>query len=138
MIPPPPPTSRRCCSIGDALVQPFEPEIADGEVSLIYFDGELSHAVRKTPDPADWRVQVQFGGVNAMHDPRDAELAAGAAALRALPAPPLYARVDLVGAGRPRVMEVELIEPQLFLALASGAVQRYTDTLLARLATVVA
>ena len=113
---------------GDALVQPFLPEIADGEVSLIYFGGELSHAVRKTPDPSDWRVQVQYGGANTVHAPRPAELAAGEAALRALPAPPLYARVDLVGADHPRVMEVELIEPQLFLALAPGAVTRYTET----------
>ena len=118
---------------GDALVQPFLPEIADGEVSLIYFGGELSHAVRKTPDPSDWRVQVQYGGVNTVHTPEPAELAAADAALRALPALPLYARVDLVGADRPRVMEVELIEPQLFLALAPGAVTRYTEAVLARL-----
>ncbi|HET9102788.1 MAG TPA: Cof-type HAD-IIB family hydrolase [Solirubrobacteraceae bacterium] len=123
---------------GDALVQPFLPEIAAGEVSLIYVGGELSHAVRKTPHPSDWRVQAQYGGVATVHTPRPAELAAGEAVLGALAARPLYARVDLVGTDRPRVMEVELIEPQLFLALVPGAVARYADAVLARLRAVTA
>ena len=119
---------------GEALVQPFEAEIARGETSLVYLGGELSHAIRKTPADHDWRVQVQYGGVNAAHIPTDAELAAGAAALAALPVAPLYARIDLVGAGRPRLMEAELIEPQLFLPYAPGAAERYAAVLLARLA----
>lgn len=123
---------------GDALVQPFEPAIAAGEVSLIYFGGKFSHAVRKTPDPADWRVQVHHGGVNTLHQANDQELAAGAAALTALPAAPLYARIDLVGAGAPKVMEAELVEPELFLGLAPQAAGRYANALCARLTTAVA
>lgn len=118
---------------GEALVQPFEAEIARGETSLIYLGGELSHAVRKTPADHDWRVQVQYGGVNDVHIPTEAERAVGAAALAALPAAPLYARIDLVGVRQPRLMEAELIEPQLFLPYAPGAAERYAAVLLARL-----
>ncbi|MDQ2895920.1 MAG: hypothetical protein M3Y09_09790 [Actinomycetota bacterium] len=57
----------------------------------------------------------------------------GATALAALPAAPLYARIDLVGAAAPKVMEAELIEPELFLGLAPGAARRYADALCARL-----
>ena len=48
----------RLLARGDALVQPFEPAIAAGEVSLVYFGGEFSHAVRKTPDRTDWRGSI--------------------------------------------------------------------------------
>jgi len=44
------------------LIQPFLPEIAEGELSLLFFDGVFSHAVRKRPKPGDYRVQFQFGG----------------------------------------------------------------------------
>ena len=118
---------------GEALVQPFEREIADGETALVYLGGAFSHAIRKTPAGHDWRVQVQYGGINAAHVPTEAELAVGAAALAALPVAPLYARIDLVGAQRPRLMEAELIEPQLFLPYAPGAAERYAEVLLARL-----
>lgn len=124
----------RLLTRGDALIQPYEPAIAGGEVSLIYFGGEYSHAVRKTPDRADWRVQVHHGGVNMPYEPRDEELAVGASVLAALPAPPLYARIDLVGGRAPKLMEAELIEPELFLGLAPRAAGRYASVLCARLA----
>jgi Cof subfamily protein (haloacid dehalogenase superfamily) len=118
---------------GEALVQPFLPEVGGGEVSLVYLQGEFSHAVRKTPGAGDYRVQAQFGGTVAVHQPVRAELALGAVALSALPAAPLYARIDMVGDDEPRVMEAELIEPELFLPLVPGAAQRYAQCLAARL-----
>ncbi len=73
------------------------------------------------------------GGINTLHEATGEELAVGATALAALPAAPLYARIDLVGAAAPKVMEAELVEPELFLGLAPGAARRYADALCARL-----
>ncbi|QMW24362.1 ATP-grasp domain-containing protein [Sandaracinobacteroides saxicola] len=117
---------------GDALVQPFVADVAAGEVSLLYFDGVFSHAVRKVPADGDYRVQVQYGGVVERHAPSPAELALGAAALAACPLAPLYARVDMVGA-TPLLMELEVIEPELFLFEDEGAAERLADAIVRRL-----
>jgi glutathione synthase/RimK-type ligase-like ATP-grasp enzyme len=101
---------------GDALIQPFEPGVAEGEVSLMYFGGDYSHAVRKIPADGDYRVQVFYGGLVEPHVAADAERQVAEAALAAVPAELAYARVDLVPTSRgPVLMELELIEPQLFL-----------------------
>lgn len=109
------------------LVQPYLPAIAeDGEYSLFYFDGHYSHAISKHPAEGDFRVQEQFGGIERGIDaPADAKLlaeAALAATDRLLGCGSLtYARVDMVrdGAGTFRLMELELIEPSLFLHFAA-------------------
>lgn len=108
---------------GDALgerrlVQPLMPGIlTDGEFSLFFFDGKFSHAIVKRPASGDFRVQEQFGGRESDWDATPEALTLAAAALAAAPAPPVYARVDMVGdaAGMLRIMELELIEPSLFL-----------------------
>lgn len=117
---------------GDALVQPFLPEIAAGERSIIFLDGKYSHAVLKTPESGEFRVQEQFGGTNRPHDATPGELDVAAKALAVVPTtePLLYARVDLVGdGGAPVVMELELIEPELFLPQAPGSAQRLASAL---------
>ena len=105
----------------EMLIQPMMPAIADeGEFSLFYFAGSLSHAILKRPAAGDFRVQEQYGGQEvSVEAPETARTLAGAA-LAAAPAPPLYARVDMVrdGQGAFRLMELELIEPSLFLAHA--------------------
>jgi glutathione synthase/RimK-type ligase-like ATP-grasp enzyme len=119
---------------GDVLIQPFAPTIAEGEVSLVYFGREYSHAVRKVPASGDFRVQVFHGGENRPHLATPAELAAGQLALAAVDGDVAYARVDLVESDRgPVLMELELIEPQLFLE-QDGAADRYA----AHLCTVLA
>jgi glutathione synthase/RimK-type ligase-like ATP-grasp enzyme len=101
---------------GDALIQPFEPGVAEGEVSLMYFGGDYSHAVRKIPADGDYRVQVFYGGLVEPHVASDVERQVAEVALAAVPAELAYARVDLVPTSRgPVLMELELIEPQLFL-----------------------
>lgn len=100
------------------LVQPLMPGIlAEGEYSLFFFAGKFSHAIVKRPASGDFRVQEQFGGRETPWDANEAAQALAAAALAAAPAPPVYARVDMVGdaAGRLHIMELELIEPSLFL-----------------------
>ncbi len=114
---------------GDALVQPMREEVlTEGEVSLVYFAGEFSHAVRKVPAPGDYRVHEYHGGRVLPHEPTGAQLAVGAAALAAAPGDTTYARVDLVRLADPAVMELELIEPELFLRHADAAA-RYAEVL---------
>ena len=109
------------------LVQPLlESVFEQGEVSAIVLDGELSHAARKVPVQGDYRVQPQYGGSLEPATLRDEERDVIGATLAALPVAALYARIDLVAddAGRPRVIEVELIEPGLFLRCGTGAAER--------------
>jgi glutathione synthase/RimK-type ligase-like ATP-grasp enzyme len=112
---------------GDALVQPYDPGIADGERSLVFLDGALSHAVVKVPGAGDFRVHEFYGGTTSRWEPTPAERGVARAALDRAPGPQplLYARVDLVGdPSAPRVMELELIEPFLFAVHAPGSLER--------------
>jgi len=100
------------------LVQPMMPGIlTEGEYSLFFFAGKFSHAIVKRPASGDFRVQEQFGGRETACEVSEAAQALAAAALAAAPAPPVYARVDMVGdaLGTLHIMELELIEPSLFL-----------------------
>jgi glutathione synthase/RimK-type ligase-like ATP-grasp enzyme len=100
------------------LVQPMMPGIlSDGEFSLFFFAGKFSHAIVKRPASGDFRVQEQFGGRESDWDASAEAQALAAAALAAAPAAPVYARVDMVGdaTGKLHIMELELIEPSLFL-----------------------
>lgn len=121
----------RLLSDGDVLVQPYVESIATaGEASLIFFGGIFSHAVRKTPKAGDYRVQDLYGGTVGAHRATNAEVDLGMRALAAAPAATAYARVDLVHeAGRPLIMELELIEPELFLAASTDAPLDYARTL---------
>ena len=103
------------------LVQPFLPEIlASGEMSLVYFGGRYSHAAIKTPKDGDYRVQPEFGGGEVPVDAPAAARTVAEAALAAAPGETAYARVDLVsdGQGGWLLMELELVEPDLFLRYA--------------------
>lgn len=116
---------RGLAAAGDVLVQPFVPGIFDGEVSLLYFGGRFSHAVRKVPRAGDFRCQDIHGGSAAAHRPLADELGLAEAALAAAPGAPVYARVDMLRLdGRPVLIELELIEPSLFLDTAPGSAHR--------------
>lgn len=115
----------------DLLVQPFLPAVVDeGEVSIVAIGGEPTHAVRKRAKPGDWRVQVNFGGTDERIALDDELLAVAARVLGTLDAPPAYARVDVARhAGRYHLMELELIEPELFFDHAPEAADRLADLL---------
>jgi Prokaryotic glutathione synthetase, ATP-grasp domain len=119
----------------DVLVQPFMPGVqSDGETSLIFFNGQLSHAVRKVPATGDFRVHQHYGGTVVAHAPSPAELVVAQAALAVAPEPTAYARIDMVpGSSGPVVMEAELIEPELFLGSDPEAPERYARCLAGRL-----
>src|SRR2546426_305816 len=119
---------------GDVMVQPFTPEVVEpGEWSIVFLGGRFSHAVLKRPAAGDYRVQWEFGGsATAMAAP-DTLLADAEAMMAAVPGDPLYARVDGVERdGRLILMELELIEPHLFLAWDAGATGRLAAALGAR------
>jgi glutathione synthase/RimK-type ligase-like ATP-grasp enzyme len=122
-------------SAGDALVQPLAAAVLDGgESSLIYFGGQFSHAIRKLPAAGDYRVQEHLGGRVIPHEPTDNEFAVAAATLAAAPAPTAYARVDLVQVcGSAAVMELEAIEPQLFLDHHPDAAARFATRIVSLL-----
>ena len=104
------------------LVQEFVPEIQSrGEISLVFLAGGYSHAVLKRPDTGDFRVQADFGGSLETTTPSGRAIAFGGAVLAAAARPWLYARVDLVETETgPVLMELELIEPDLFLTPAAA------------------
>ncbi len=115
------------------MAQPFLSAITtEGEYSLFYFNGEHSHTISKMPKTADFRVQEEHGGVITAVETNDALRAAGDAALRAIGAAPLYVRADFV---RPNdesgywLMELELIEPALYLRMDTEAPARFARAL---------
>jgi glutathione synthase/RimK-type ligase-like ATP-grasp enzyme len=113
------------------LVQPWIEKITDsGEWSLMFFDGVFSHAVSKVPLPGEFRVQPEFGGLIQRCDPPPGAIALGEAALAAAPEPATYARVDIVeanGGTGLQVIELELIEPALFLDRAPERAPRFAE-----------
>jgi glutathione synthase/RimK-type ligase-like ATP-grasp enzyme len=122
------------------LIQPFLPAIAgEGEYSLFYFAGQYSHAISKHPAEGDFRVQEQFGGdERGMEAPAEAK-ALAEAALAATDrlhggAPLTYARIDMLRGedGDFQLMELELIEPSLFLRFATDGGAMFADAIKAR------
>lgn len=100
------------------MIQPFLPSVAaEGEYSLLLFDGGFSHAVVKRPKAGDYRVQPHLGGREKACVPPDGAIELAQRALAAAPAETTYARVDLIRGrdGDLKVIELELIEPSLWL-----------------------
>jgi glutathione synthase/RimK-type ligase-like ATP-grasp enzyme len=125
----------RLVRAGDVIIQEFVDEvITDGEWSLMFFDRELSHAVKKAPKAGDFRVQQELGGSAATATPPPGVLDAARRALAAVDDDLLYARVDLVDRpGGAVLMELELIEPTLFFLLSEGSSARFAAAVRKRL-----
>ena len=109
---------------GASLVQPYLPSLElEGELSLVYFRGELARGPQaagrgRLPRPEGPRRPLRGRGRRRGLDRRGRGRVRACAESRGPPRP-LYARVDLVRDehGEPCVIEVELIEPSLFLEL---------------------
>lgn len=114
----------------DWIVQPFLSAIAEaGEWSLIYFNKRFSHAVCKMPRSGEFRVQEGFGGQTRADTPAPEFFACAENVLAQMP-DLLYARVDLTRYGNTVVlMELEAIEPDLFLGYDSQAAARFAVAL---------
>ncbi len=110
------------------MVQPFLTRIVtEGEYSLFYFAGAYSHTILKAPKEADFRVQEEHGGIITAVEPSVELRNAGRRAFYLIQPSPLYARVDLVRteADKFAVMELELIEPALYLRMDPDAPGRF-------------
>jgi len=119
---------------GDVMVQPFVSEVRDrGEWSILFLGGQLSHAVLKRPAEGDYRVQWEFGGSAVTMAPPPRLVADAEAVMAAVPGDAVYARVDGVERdGRLVLMELELIEPHLFLGWDADAATRLAASIGAR------
>jgi glutathione synthase/RimK-type ligase-like ATP-grasp enzyme len=123
---------REALTGGLVLVQPFVPQIAhEGEWSLIYLGGRFSHAALKQPSPGGFLVQPQHGGSIEPAIPTATMVQAAERARAAAPGSTLYARVDGARQGRHLIlMELELLEPQLFFEFRPQAAQEFAEVLL--------
>lgn len=114
----------------DTLVQPFVESVETyGERSLIFFEGEFSHCVRKHP-----RFAGDDEKITGPHEPTSDELGVARAALDAVGETLLYGRVDLVRDedDQPMLAELEVTEPSLFFRFAPGSVERFAEAIAAR------
>jgi glutathione synthase/RimK-type ligase-like ATP-grasp enzyme len=109
------------------MVQPFmSMVVAEGEFSLFYFNGHYSHAILKTPTGSEFRSQEERGATIKAARPEARLLHRGRQALDSVSPAPLYARIDFVrDDGDFRVMEMELIEPSLYLRMHPEAPARF-------------
>ena len=118
-------------SRSSVMIQRFLPEVQRrGEWSFVFFMKEYSQAVLKMPKPGDFRVQRDFGGSLAKSAPPRRLIEQAQEIIRCVEDPLLYARVDAVEVGDELVlMELELIDPVLFLGSGPGAARRFADTI---------
>jgi hypothetical protein len=116
----------------DMMVQPFLTSVGSyGERSLLFIAGEFTHAVRRS---APKGYGPHYGWDCPPVAAAAEELALARAVLAAVQAPTLYARVDLLrdDAGAPCLLELELVEPSLFLRTAPQAVERLAGAIAAQ------
>lgn len=121
---------------GTFHVQPYLAAVAtEGELSLVWLGGDYSHALAKRPSPGGFLVQEEHGGNSVPCEAPAAARAVAERALAAVDAPLLYARVDLLRDGEGwRVIELELVEPELFLRHHPEAPARFAEAVRAWLA----
>ena len=106
-----------------AMVQAFLPSVLDeGEYSFVYFDGQYSHGVQKNAKSGDYRIQSLYGGTEQAYTATAEERETARQVLDCLDYTPLYARVDLIRGqdGMLKLIELEMLEPYLYLAHAEG------------------
>jgi glutathione synthase/RimK-type ligase-like ATP-grasp enzyme len=101
------------------LLQAFIPEITAGELSFVFIGGTFAHAIRKQPVPGEFRSNSRFGTTFSRTEPSVAQIDVASAILAKVAPEALYARIDCVARGDGLVcMEVELVEPSLFMTHA--------------------
>ncbi len=115
------------------LLQPFQKNIILlGEISLMVIGGKFTHAVLKKAKQGDFRVQDDFGGSVHDYEPTAEEIAFAENAVAACDPKPFYARVDFIrdNTDQPAIMELELIEPELWFRRYPPAADLLADEVL--------
>lgn len=121
----------------DMMLQVFQhPVLEKGEVSLMVMGGAFTHAVLKIAKAGDFRVQDDFGGSVHHYEPSRAEIALAESTVAACNPVPWYARVDIIqdNDGQLAVMELELIEPELWFRFHPPAATQLAEALVPFLA----
>lgn len=120
------------------VLQPFISEIqSSGEISLIFFNGTFSHAIRRQPAKNDWRANSQYQVEISAVDVVENIIAAASNTLATLPEMPVYARVDgTIIQCEFLLNELELIEPALYLDKVEGATERFGQAIFAKIQTI--
>ncbi len=119
---------------GPWLVQEFLPEIRDGELNVVLFNGQVSHMIRKVPAEGEWRSNWAFkpNWTCVPVEPAAADVAQRTLGL--FSSPPLYARVDgVMIEDRFVVLELELVDPSLFFIFEPEAAKRFAEATLNRI-----
>lgn len=114
------------------MIQPFMPKIVtEGEFSLFYFGGNYSHTILKTPKAKDFRVQEEHGGIITQIVPTEKLLQTAQTVFEQISDELLYARIDFVRDENDNfcLMELELIEPALYLRMEKNAPERFAKTI---------
>lgn len=116
------------------MLQEFIPDISKGEVSTLTFSNGYTFSVTKVPQANDYRVQIKYGGRYSAHKTPEALLEVAKRLFERQGGKTLYQRLDGVWHnGQFLIMEVELIEPDLYLNLSNEALQAFTDSLMLRM-----
>jgi glutathione synthase/RimK-type ligase-like ATP-grasp enzyme len=116
---------------GDVLAQAYVPEVAEhGEWSFVFFDGRYSHAALKRAAAGEFRVHIEWGGTVETGNPPPALIVQAQGIIDALALGAAYARVDGTEAdGDLMLMELEVIEPELFFDRHPEATARLADAI---------
>jgi len=112
------------------MLQEFQKQIeTKGEIALIYFGKEFSHAILKKAKAGDFRVQDDFGGTIHDYVANEEEITFGLNAILACPELPAYVRVDVIWNNEDKlcVSEIEMIEPELWLRKNKDAAGKLAD-----------
>jgi glutathione synthase/RimK-type ligase-like ATP-grasp enzyme len=123
---------RTLVAAGEVMVQPLIASLArEGEWSFVFLGGQFSHAVLKRAAPGEFRVQSNFGGSVTRVDAPKQVVQQASSILNAVNGPWLYARVDGgIVDGRFVLLELEMLEPDLFLNYEPEAPARFAESLL--------
>ncbi|MBB2151354.1 ATP-grasp domain-containing protein [Pedobacter gandavensis] len=116
------------------IVQPFMKEVFEGEWSFLFFNGNFSHCLLKVPKDGEFRVQHYYGGSVSVQETADKYIQEAKAYVDQFAKGCLYARVDgLLVNDQLNLMELELIEPYLFLNSHPGSLENYYQALTVQL-----
>jgi glutathione synthase/RimK-type ligase-like ATP-grasp enzyme len=117
------------------LIQEYEQLIeTKGETSLIFFDKQFSHSIIKTPKQGDFRIQTQFGGQYTLYQPPTNVIEAAYFGLSQINENLCYARVDgIEKEDQFYIMEIELIEPDLYLQYYPEAKKMFVSSIVKNL-----
>lgn len=124
---------QKVCENSTAMIQEFMPQVVEtGEYSAFFFDKKFSHLILKTPAKGDFRAGVRQGAsvqmLDSAHYTDLVELAQKL--VNHIPEKLLYARVDMALAEKIYIMELELIEPLLYLQFGEGLVEKYAQQII--------